>query len=110
MSDLTREGIEGMKGLVILEFGATWCPYCQVVREPVSRLLLNRPEVQHLSIEDGRGKPLGRSYNVKWWPTFVFIRDGEIIARLERPSEEDLAQAFSRLDPQVPPTLDSTAQ
>ena len=32
---------------------------------------------------DASGRPLGRSFKVKLWPTLVFLRDGREIERLE---------------------------
>jgi thioredoxin 1 len=39
-----------------------------------------------LKIEDGKGRPLGRLYGVKLWPTLVFLRDGKEMARVVRPT------------------------
>ena len=38
-------------------------------------------------MEDGPGQPLGRSFRVKLWPTLVFLRDGQEVARLVRPQD-----------------------
>ena len=46
---------------------------------------------------DGRGKPLGRSFRVKLWPTLVFLRDGEVLARLVRPDEAAMRSAFESI-------------
>jgi len=43
--------------------------------------------VRHLKIEDGPGRPLGRSFRVKLWPTLVFLRDGVEVARVVRPAD-----------------------
>ena len=58
------------------EFGASWCPHCQAIQPCLEAMLAGYPEVEHISVEDGRGKPLGRSFGVKLWPTLVFLRDG----------------------------------
>ena len=60
-------------------------------------MLAKNPDVQHIPVEDGRGKPLGRSFRVKLWPTLVFMRDGEVINRLVRPSSEEIAEGFAEL-------------
>jgi thioredoxin 1 len=39
-----------------------------------------------MKVEDGQGRPLGRSFRVKLWPTLIFLRDGKEIARLVRPA------------------------
>ena len=53
--------------------------------------------VRHIEIEDGRGRPLGRSFRVKLWPTLVFLRDGRVLRQAVRPSPEELAEAFEEL-------------
>jgi thioredoxin 1 len=44
------------------------------------------PPCQHLKIEDGPGRALGRHYRVKLWPTLVVLRDGQEVGRLVRPA------------------------
>ncbi|MNW17665.1 hypothetical protein D3C71_2169300 [compost metagenome] len=38
-------------------------------------------------MEDGPGKPLGRSYRIKLWPTLVVLKDGQEVARVVRPTD-----------------------
>jgi thioredoxin 1 len=92
--DPTREEVDAMAGATVLEFGATWCGFCQAARPLVDRALAGR-EVRHIWIEDGKGKRLGRSFGVKLWPTLVFLQDGREVARLVRPrGESDLEKAL----------------
>jgi thioredoxin 1 len=83
-----------MAGPVLLEFGASWCPYCQEMRPVVAALLRQYPEVRHIEVEDGRRKPLGRSFRVKLWPNFVLIRDGQVLRQLARPLPQELQEAM----------------
>ena len=54
--------------------------------------------MRHLKVEDGPGRPLGRSFGVKLWPTFVFLRDGKETARLVRPRDPSaLRQALQKI-------------
>lgn len=94
----TREAVDARQGLAMLEFGANWCPICQAAQPDIERALSARPDVEHIKVEDGKGKPLGRSYKVKLWPTLIFLRDGQEIARLVRPRDEDtIAKALESL-------------
>jgi thioredoxin 1 len=43
--------------------------------------------MRHIKVEDGPGRPLGRSFRVKLWPTLVFLREGREVARLVRPAD-----------------------
>lgn len=93
----TRAEVDALAGTVLLEFGTDWCPYCLMLRPTVATLLRQHPAVQHVAIEDGPGQPLGRSFGVKLWPTFVLMRDGNVVQQLARPSPQTLEEAMRGL-------------
>lgn len=93
----TRDEVDRMPGRVVLEFGADWCPHCQAIRADVAAHLASHPDVRHVQVEDGKGKPLGRSFRVKLWPTLVFLRDGQLVSQLVRPSSDEIARGFAEL-------------
>ncbi|HET9956862.1 MAG TPA: thioredoxin family protein [Polyangiaceae bacterium] len=94
----TREEVDRSTGPWVLEFGAAWCPICQGTRPLIDRALADHPGIRYARIEDGKGKPLGRSFRVKLWPTLVFVRDGQELSRLVRPtSDSELRLAFENL-------------
>ncbi len=99
MSEPTREEVDRMPGPVVLEFGADWCPHCQAIRPHMAEMLARHPGVRHVPVEDGPGRPLGRSFRVKLWPTLVLMRDGRVLSQLVRPSPEEIARAFGELVP-----------
>ncbi|MBP3958309.1 thioredoxin family protein [Gemmata sp. G18] len=99
MSEPTREEMDQMTGPVVLEFGADWCPYCQAIQPLVTDLLAKYPQVRHVRVEDGKGKPLGRSFRVKLWPTLVFLRDGRVVSQAVRPPSDEIAKGFAELVP-----------
>src|SRR5688572_10135621 len=100
MSEPTREEVDRMAGPVILEFGADWCPHCQAIRPFMAEVLAKHPQVRHVRVEDGKGRPLGRSFRVKLWPTLVFMRDGAVVNQAVRPSSEEIARGFGELVPE----------
>lgn len=84
--------VQAMPGLTLIEFGTDWCGHCQAVQPLLAKVLPDYPEVTHLKIEDGSGRPLGRSFKVKLWPTLVFLRDGVEVTRLVRPTTASLVE------------------
>ena len=80
-----RAEIESTSGQLLLEFGASWCSYCQAAQPHLLAALTQFPDLRHIRIEDGKGKALGRSFRVKLWPTLIVLRDGMEIGRVVRP-------------------------
>jgi thioredoxin 1 len=83
----TRAEVDALAGATILEFGTDWCGYCRSAQPLIAQALARVPAASHLKIEDGPGRPLGRSFKVKLWPTLIFLRDGVEVARVVRPSD-----------------------
>ncbi len=85
-----RAEVDALPGLTLLQFGANWCGHCQAAAPAVAEALQAAPAtaaMRRLLVEDGPGRPLGRSFRVKLWPTLILLRDGQEIARLVRPTE-----------------------
>jgi len=81
----TRAQVDALVGAAVLDFGA-------------NAALAGHPAVTHLRVEDGPGRPLGRSYRVTLWPTLVFLRDGAEVARVVRPvSREQVEQGLAAI-------------
>ena len=97
----TRDQVDRLRGVSLLEFGTPWCGHCLRAQPLIEQALTARADVQHIKVEDGKGQALGRSYAVKLWPTLVFLKDGQEVARVVRPTDAStLAQAFNALLPQ----------
>lgn len=94
-----RAEIDALDGPALLEFGSPTCGYCRAAQPLVAAALSAHPQVRHLKIADGRGRPLGRSFRVKLWPTLIFLRDGREAARLVRPADADaIGAALAQID------------
>ena len=88
-----REKVDALPGSVLLEFGINECPHCQLVQPLIAEALRRHPEVKHLRIEDGKGRPLGRSFAVKLWPALIYLQDGREVARVLRPTTQAAVDA-----------------
>lgn len=97
--------VDALPGATLLEFGTPWCGWCRRAQPLIAEALASHPGLRHLKVEDGSGRPLGRAYRVKLWPTLVFLRDGQEVTRLVRPQDAAaIGEALARIHstPQAP--------
>ena len=99
----TRDEIDALQEPVLLEFGTPWCGYCKRAQPLISEALAGHPGVRHIKVEDGSGRRLGRSFEVKLWPTLIFLDKGQEVDSLVRPTDvAAIRQALSLIDPPGP--------
>lgn len=79
------EEINALAEPAVIEFGASWCGYCQAAQADIAAVLKRHPTVRHIKVEDGKGKRLGRQFGVKLWPTLVLLERGTERGRVVRP-------------------------
>jgi thioredoxin 1 len=84
----SRTEVDALAGNAVIEFGTGWCGVCRAAQPAIAAAFAKHPDVRHLRIADGPGRPLGRSFGVKLWPTLILLRDGKEIERLVRPRNE----------------------
>lgn len=96
----TRAEVDALQGAVLLEFGTPWCGFCRAAQPSIEKAMTGHPGVRHIKVEDGSGRPLGRSFKVKLWPTLIFLSQGEEVARAVRPQgAQEIDDGLARIDP-----------
>lgn len=84
-----RSALDHLEEPLLLEFGTNWCGHCQAAQPLIEAALRDHPGLRHIKVEDGKGRPLGRAFRVKLWPTLILMRHGEEMGRAVRPGDED---------------------
>lgn len=93
-----REEVDRLPGATLLEFGSPWCGYCRAAQPLIATALAEHAGVRHIKVADASGRRLGRSFNVKLWPTLVFLVDGEEFVRVVRPrNAQAIREALGRI-------------
>ncbi len=94
----TRDEIDAMPGAVVIDFGTDGCGYCQAAKPLVENAIADFPGIAHVRIEDGKGRPAGRSFGVQLWPTLIFLVDGREVDRVVRPaSAAEVSRALAEM-------------
>lgn len=95
----SRDEVDALAGATVIEFGTGWCGWCRAAQPLIAAAFASHPEVRHFKVEDGPGRPLGRSFRVKLWPTLIFLKDGQEVARVTRPGNlDEVREAFRKLE------------
>jgi len=84
-----RAEVDALTGPTVIEFGTPWCGWCRAAQPLIAGAFTSYPDVRHIKVEDGPGRPLGRSFRIKLWPTLIFMKDGQEVARVTRPANLD---------------------
>ena len=97
----TRAEIDVLDAPTVLQFSTPWCGHCQAAQPFIAAAFADYPQIAHIKVEDGSGRPLGRSFGVKLWPTLVFLKDGKEVARLVRPRDAaEIGAAMRQIAPE----------
>jgi thioredoxin 1 len=96
----TRAEVEALQGPTLLEFGSPWCGHCRRAQPLITEALAAHPRMRHLKIADASGRRLGRSFDVRLWPTLVLLAGGKEVGRLVRPlTAGEIGKALAAIDP-----------
>ena len=75
-STFQREVLEASQP-VLVEFWASWCPPCQVLKGVINNLKKSVKNVKIVSVNVDRSPKTAQQYKVKGVPCFMVFSDGE---------------------------------
>ena len=74
-----REEIESTKGLVLLDFYATWCGPCKMLAPVLDAIGEEFENVKICKSDVDEAPALAGKFNVQSIPTVVLFKDGEVV-------------------------------
>jgi thioredoxin 1 len=86
-----------MKGSVVIDFFATWCGPCKKIAPAFEQLANVYPTIVFLKVDVDESAELVDHYGVQAMPTFVFLKDGVVVKRIEGADLRAMEEGFSLL-------------
>ncbi|OON22913.1 thioredoxin [Opisthorchis viverrini] len=80
--------------LIVVDFFLTYCPPCQRIAPVYESLAAENPNVVFLKVNGQQGGELARSYGVRGYPTFVFLKGSRTLDTKPGANEWTLRQAI----------------
>lgn len=95
---LSEESEIPATGNVVIDFFATWCGPCKRIA-PVFEELADKfyPQVQFFKVDVDESQELVDKFDVHAMPTFVFLKNGTVIKRVEGADMTELQEGFKLL-------------
>ena len=83
--------------LVVVDFTATWCGPCQRIAPVFVKLAEEMPDVVFVKVDVDKLGELAAQLGVTSMPTFLFMRNGEVVDRMSGADEAGLRAMVAEL-------------
>ncbi|XP_030749055.1 thioredoxin-2 [Sitophilus oryzae] len=78
-NDLQQKLTDAGDQLVVIDFFATWCGPCRIISPKLEELATEYTNVHILKVDVDECEDLAMEYNISSMPTFVFIKNQNVI-------------------------------
>lgn len=82
------------KGLVLVDFFATWCGPCKMLSPVLEDLASDRDSIDIVKVDIDESMNLARQYGIMSVPTLVLMKDGKILAKTSGFQPKDFIQRW----------------
>ena len=69
------------KGLVLVDFFATWCGPCRMQSAVIEEVLETNPEINVLKIDVDESPNVARQFGIMSIPTLILMKDGQVLKK-----------------------------
>lgn len=97
MTELEYQQFIAKNKIVLVDFGADWCPPCVKMKPVINQILKQNPGVQLLNVDGGVDLNLMEKQNVEALPVFIVYKNGKEVWRKQGiVSAEELSKQLAQ--------------
>ena len=93
VSNTSYQAMLKSSSLVLVDFGATWCPPCRKMEPILNEIEKENPKVTLIRIDGGNQTALMNANNILVMPTYVLYKEGKEVWRASGLTEKDKISA-----------------
>lgn len=82
---------------VVVDFTASWCGPCRIIAPIFAELARKYTNVIFLKVDVDELKTVSEEWKVTAMPTFIFLKDGEVVDKLVGAHKEELPRKVDLL-------------
>ena len=82
MNELDFDAIINKEGLVVIDFSATWCMPCRMLKPILERVAEKMTDVEFYNVDVDDSEEVAKRYRIFSVPTLVCFRDGQKVDSL----------------------------
>ena len=82
------------KGLVLVDFFATWCGPCKMLGPVLEDIASDRDSIDIVKVDIDESMNLARQYGIMSVPTLVLFKDGQVVAQTSGFQPKESIQQF----------------
>jgi thioredoxin 1 len=86
-----------LQGAVVIDFYATWCGPCKKIAPVFEKLAQVYPSIVFLKVDVDESAEVAEKFEIQAMPTFLFIKDGRIVKRIEGADLRLMEEGFALL-------------
>ncbi len=85
------------QGAVVIDFFATWCGPCKKIAPTYEKLSETFTNVSFFKVDVDESPELVNIYDISAMPTFIFLKDAQLVKKVEGADMEGLEEGFDLL-------------